>query len=66
MKVCLLVALGSVVALAGSTASTKPTFSKDVAAILNKRCVECHRTGEVAPMALTSYKEVRPWAKAIK
>lgn len=44
----------------------KVTFSKDVAAVLNRRCVECHRAGEVAPMQFTSYKEVRPWAKAIK
>ena len=44
----------------------KVTYSKHVAAILNKRCVECHRAGEAAPMAFTSYKEVRPWAKAIR
>ena len=27
---------------------------------------KCHRAGEVAPMSFTSYKEVRPWAKAIR
>jgi hypothetical protein len=42
------------------------TYSKDVASILNKNCVACHRPGEVAPMSLMSYKEVRPWAKAIR
>src|SRR5882757_5134999 len=42
------------------------TYSKDVAPIVNNRCVECHRPGEVAPMSLLSYKEVRPWAAAIK
>ena len=26
----------------------------------------CHRPGEVAPMSLMSYNEVRPWARAIK
>jgi hypothetical protein len=46
--------------------SATPTFSKDVAPILYQRCVECHRAGEAAPMALTSYQEARPWAKAIK
>ena len=25
------------------------TYAKDVAAILNKNCVSCHRPGEVAP-----------------
>src|SRR5260370_39232573 len=43
-----------------------PTFSKEVAPILYNRCVGCHRPGEAAPMSLRDYKEVRPWAKAIK
>ena len=47
-------------------AAASPTFSKDVAAILYSRCLECHRQGEAARMAFTSYAEVRPWAKAIK
>ncbi len=43
-----------------------PTFTRDVAPILYNRCVECHRAGEVAGISFTTYKEVRPWAKAIK
>ncbi len=43
-----------------------PTFSKDVAPILYDKCVSCHRAGEVAPMTLISYADVRPWAKVIK
>ena len=42
------------------------TFSKDVAPILNRHCVDCHRAGEIAPMSLTSYAEARPWAKGIR
>jgi hypothetical protein len=42
------------------------TFTKDVAPIIFNKCANCHRPGEVAPMTLTSYKEVRPWSKAIK
>ena len=42
------------------------TFTKDVAPILYKSCVECHRAGEIAPMSLMSYQEVRPWAKSIR
>jgi hypothetical protein len=51
---------------AAPAASGAPTFSKDVALILYRRCVECHRVGEPAPMPLTTYQEARPWAKAIK
>jgi len=43
-----------------------PTFSKDVAPILYSKCITCHRPGEVAPMSLITYKDVRPWARAIR
>src|SRR5438132_4744720 len=43
-----------------------PTFSKDVAPILYKNCVECHRASAMAPMSLLTYDEARPWARAIK
>jgi hypothetical protein len=46
--------------------STGVTYSKDVAPILNNNCAVCHRPGEIGPMSLMSYKEVRPWAKSIK
>src|SRR5438094_8155440 len=43
-----------------------PTFNKDVASVLFNNCVVCHRPNQIAPMALMSYKEVRPWARAIQ
>src|SRR6059036_937471 len=42
------------------------TFTKDVAPILQRSCQECHHADGVAPMALVTYEDVRPWAKAIK
>jgi hypothetical protein len=42
------------------------TFYKDVLPVLQKNCQGCHRPGEAAPMSLLSYKEARPWAKAMK
>ena len=51
---------------AADISTPKTTFTKDVAPILYKRCAECHRPSEVAPMSLLTYKEARPWAKAIK
>jgi hypothetical protein len=42
------------------------TFARDVAPILYKSCVECHRASMFAPMPLTTFEEVRPWARAIK
>lgn len=49
-----------------SNSAAIPTFTKDVAPIFFKNCAECHRPGEIAPMSLMNYKEVRPWAKAIR
>ena len=42
------------------------TFTKDVAPIFQKSCVSCHHEGTVAPMSLMTYKDARPWARAIK
>ena len=56
----------AIAAAASGPSGEKVTFAKDVAPILFNRCVECHRTGEIAPMSLLTYNEARPWAKAIK
>jgi len=42
------------------------TFTKDIAPILNRNCVTCHRPGNIAPMALRTYKEVRPWSELMR
>lgn len=53
----------------GKVREAKPgaevTYSKHVAPILQNRCVNCHRTGQVAPFAMTSYDEVAGWAETI-
>jgi len=53
-------------ALASAQGQTSITFTKDVAPILQRSCVTCHRPGEMAPMSLMTYEDVRPWARAIK
>jgi hypothetical protein len=51
---------------AAAADASVPTFSRDVAPIMFNKCASCHRPGEVAPMALLSYADARPWASAIK
>jgi hypothetical protein len=46
--------------------SGEVTFTKDIAPILQRSCQRCHNPSGVAPMPLTAYEEVRPWARAIK
>ena len=64
LSVCFAVlSLGSFGAYAADSTLDRVTYTRDVAPILNANCVECHRPGEVAPMSLQRYKELRPWAK---
>jgi len=46
--------------------STPPTFSKDVAPILQKNCQVCHRPGEAGPFSMLTYEQTRPWAMLMK
>ena len=49
--------IGAVMLAAPSAWAAGPTFSKDVAPILYKNCVECHRAGAMAPMSLITYDD---------
>ena len=53
-------------ATAAAAQPDEVTFSRDVAPILRQRCEACHREGQMAPMSLVTYEEVRPWARAIR
>ena len=57
--------VGSSPVLLGQPAGV-PVFSKDIAPILYQHCASCHRAGQIAPMSLLSYEEVRPWAASIR
>jgi mono/diheme cytochrome c family protein len=62
----------TIASLATSTAvvpaqsSDTPTFSRDVAPILYRNCVTCHRPGEIAPMSLLTFQQARPYARSIR
>jgi hypothetical protein len=62
----LLTVMLSPIKAAYAAASPEVTFSKDVAPILQSQCQECHQPNSIAPMSLITYKEARPWAKAIR
>src|SRR5437660_9962580 len=62
----ILAALAVAATVQATDQSSPVTFTKDVLPILQKNCQTCHRPGQVAPMSLLSYKDTRPWAKAIK
>jgi hypothetical protein len=45
--------------------TTKVTFDREIVRLFNAHCVSCHRAGGTA-FSLATYKEARPWAKAIE
>jgi hypothetical protein len=62
-------AVRPVTAQTGGTAASNratPTFTKDVAPIVQRSCQNCHRPGSIAPMSLLTYEDARPWARSIK
>jgi hypothetical protein len=48
------------------TGAPRVTYAKDVAPILQQHCQVCHRPGEAGPFSLLTYRQARPWAKAMK
>src|SRR5262249_33105978 len=45
--------------------SGSPTFYRDIQPILQKHCQSCHRAGEIGPMPLMTYDQVRPLAHTV-
>ncbi len=51
----------------GKVAKTQEiTFASDIASIIYNNCTTCHRPGEIAPSAFTSYDEIKNWGGTIK
>ncbi len=61
-----IVVAGTAAAAPAMAADGAPTFTRDVAPIFYKSCIECHRATMFAPMSLTSYDDARPWLRSIK
>jgi mono/diheme cytochrome c family protein len=67
-----LVVLGAALTILGPERGQPPiraakvTYYRDVAAILHRHCVSCHRPGEVGPFALTSYAAASSWSETIR
>src|SRR5438093_239526 len=59
---------GAAIAGRENTSVVKPeiTYNKDVAPILQKHRVACHRPNDIAPMSLMTYEEVLPFARMIR
>jgi hypothetical protein len=45
--------------------SPELTYAHDIAPVIDSNCITCHHTGNIAPFALTDYKDVRDRAEVI-
>ncbi|HVX11024.1 MAG TPA: M56 family metallopeptidase [Pirellulales bacterium] len=54
----------------GRVSRTEPrgdvTYARQISRIVERRCLECHREGGIAPFALASYDDVAAWAETIR
>ena len=72
MKTTCLIGLVSTLALLPAVAGAvepvqePPTYAREVSRIIQDNCQICHQPGQIGPMSLTTYDEVRPWAPLIK
>ncbi|HEX4147241.1 MAG TPA: redoxin domain-containing protein [Pirellulales bacterium] len=53
-------------AVAGGVTYGGATYGGAVAEIFERRCVECHRPGQIGPFSLTSYREAAAWSSTIR
>jgi hypothetical protein len=56
----------SEIARAHDPISTKVTWTREISALFERRCVSCHVRDGFAGFSLATYEEARPWAVAIK
>ena len=47
-------------------AAASITYCRQVAPILNRHCVECHRPGQIGPFSLTSFADAAAWSATIR
>ncbi|MCC6510338.1 MAG: redoxin domain-containing protein [Pirellulaceae bacterium] len=48
-----------------SSAANKVTYTGQIAKVFQTHCIECHRSGEIGPFAMTDYEELRGWGDMI-
>ncbi len=59
-------ASGCLISRDAPRAEASVTYAKHVAPILQARCQECHRPGQIGPFSLLTYEAARSWAATIR
>jgi hypothetical protein len=64
VKSCWLLLAAALSAYGHDIITTKVTFDREIVRLFDTHCISCHREGGTA-FSLATYKDARPWAKAI-
>ena len=62
----LVIALLPGLALSQEGGAGEVTFTRDIAPLFQQNCEACHQPGQIGPMSLITYDQVRPWAPMIR
>src|SRR4051812_45235561 len=65
LLVCL-VATAAVTRVRAHQTYSNVTWANDIGPILERHCVDCHRSGGYGPMPLESFAQAKQWMHAIK
>jgi mono/diheme cytochrome c family protein/peroxiredoxin len=58
---------GSIIDRAANPKAEGPvTYTKQVSRVIQKNCQECHRPGQVGPIALLNYEDALAWSETIR
>lgn len=61
-----LIASSILVYISSTVSLSAQTYTEDIADIIYNHCSTCHRSGEIGPMLLTNYDEVKSYGQTIK
>lgn len=59
-------AIAIILAFSSTNTTKAQTFTEDIAGIVYNQCSTCHRPGEIGPMNLTNYEEIKSYGHTIK
>lgn len=65
-RLAFVLAVSAALVFGASKADPPPTYARDIAPVIQKRCEGCHRPGQIGPFPLTNYAETRAFATEIK
>lgn len=62
----ILAAAGLILLTPQALSAADYTYHRDIAPIMERHCIRCHKVGEIGPMPLATYEQVKQWSPHIR